>query len=547
MSFTARIRMILIAVALLPPALMMVVVYTYSSRQEESRYREAAADDLRKLHEYHLEFRDQLTISLRNVAQHTWFERSVRLIERDRASQVSFDDVRGFGLDFYEITDSTGTVVASADRPGLIGERMDLTNGTPIGDSARIYETIEYDINGRHASLSGTWRSIDGYVLYGGYYVERHFLPTAQKLLHGRLEITFPEDQATASPRTEIRPGSLFRINDTLQALLFAENQAAYFVAVTFERPDQSAAMLSFTKAISAVALASVLAAVALGIFISIRTRREFDNLVDAFGRVAGGDLDTTVMAYSEGEFSQLADSFSEMTRKLRLSQERLATSEKIAAWQSLARKIAHEIKNPLTPIGLSADDLRRSYQEQLPGFDQTLDNNTRLIKSEVNRLTRLLDEFVSFARMKPPEFQSVTVTSLVDKLQTLYQSEIANGRFTVDSHTGRNNVRLDPDLITQLLVNLIKNGLEANEASKVTMTLSDDNGALQITVTDTGPGFSETVLARQFEPYLSSKKGGSGLGLAICQRIAYDHGGRIELKNRTEGGAEVTVRLPQD
>jgi two-component system, NtrC family, nitrogen regulation sensor histidine kinase NtrY len=314
-----------------------------------------------------------------------------------------------------------------------------------------------------------------------------------------------------------------------------------------FERPDQSAAMLSFTKAISVVALASVLAAVALGIFISIRTRREFDNLVDAFGRVAGGDLDTTVMAYSEGEFSQLADSFSEMTRKLRLSQERLATSEKIAAWQSLARKIAHEIKNPLTPIGLSADDLRRSYQEQLPGFDQTLDNNTRLIKSEVNRLTRLLDEFVSFARMKPPELQSVTVTNLVDKLQTLYQPEIANGRFISNSQTGRNNVRLDPDLITQLLVNLIKNGLESDANSKVTVSLADDSSLFILTVSDTGPGFSETVLARQFEPYLSSKKGGSGLGLAICQRIAYDHGGRIELKNRTEGGAEVTVWLPQD
>jgi len=328
---------------------------------------------------------------------------------------------------------------------------------------------------------------------------------------------------------------------------LLTSRQGEYSVLAKFYPPNQSASMASFTQAISLVALASVLAAVVLGVFISIRTRREFDNLVEAFGKVASGNLNTTVMAYSEGEFSHLADSFSEMTRKLRLSQERLATSEKIAAWQAMARKIAHEIKNPLTPIGLSADDLRRSYQERLPGFDQTLDTNTRLIRSEVNRLTRLLDEFVAFARMKPPEPQNVNPDKLLDRLRTLYQAELAGGRLAIDLQTARSQVRLDPDLITQLLVNLVKNSLETDQTSSVRVTVSDNEIDLVISVTDTGPGFSETVLARQFEPYLSSKQGGSGLGLAICQRIVHDHGGHIEMNNRTEGGAEVTVQLPQD
>ena len=547
MSFTARIRLTLVAVALLPPALMMAVVYSYSSRQEETRYREAAADDLRKLHEFRLQFREQLASSLENAATSNWFERAVRLIERDKAPQVAFDDVRGFRFDFLEITDSVGIVVASAQRPGLIGEAVRIGGGTPVGDSAQLFETIEYDIEGRHASVTGVWKGIDRFYLYGGYYVERRFIPSAQRLMRGQAEVTFLVDETDPASKTAVMPGTLFQRGDTLQALLFAEDQAAFFVAVKFERPDHSTSLTSFTKAISLVALASVLVAVALGIFISVRTRREFDNLVGAFGRVAGGDLDTTVMAYSEGEFSQLADSFSEMTHKLRRSQERLATSEKIAAWQSMARKIAHEIKNPLTPIGLSADDLRRSYQERLPGFDQTLDTNTRLIKSEVIRLTQMLDEFVAFARMKSPEFQNVAPEWILDTISALYQQEITNGRLALDSQTSRQRIRLDPELITQLLVNLIKNALEAGDTTKITVTLSDDNVMLRIAVSDTGPGFSDTVLARQFEPYLSSKKGGSGLGLAICQRITYDHGGRIELKNRTGGGAEVTVWLPQD
>ena len=547
MSFTARIRVILVAVALLPPVLMMLVVYTYSSRQEETRYREAAAEDLGKLLEYRLQFREQLASVTQSVAQANWFERSVRLIKRNRAAQVSFDDVRGFGCDFYEISDSTGRVVASANRPGLVGEVAIPTDHVTIGDSVLLSETVEYDISGPHAALSGMHKGTDGYCVCVGYYLELRFLPVAEKLLRGKIEIVFAEDPSEVSSRPNFKIGSIYQIRDTLQAVLFADNQAGYSLLARFAPPDQSASMTSFIKAISLVALASVLAAVALGVFISIRTRREFDNLIDAFGRVAGGDLDTTVMAYSEGEFSQLADSFSEMTRKLRLSQERLSTSEKIAAWQSMARKIAHEIKNPLTPIGLSADDLRRSYQEQLPGFGQTLETNTRLIRSEVNRLTRLLDEFVAFARMKLPELQSVSPHVLVGKLQTLYQSEISSGRLVINSQTARVSVRMDQDLIMQVLVNLVKNSLEADESSTVQVAFSDEESALRISVTDTGPGFSETVLARQFEPYLSSKKSGSGLGLAVCQRITHDHGGHIELKNRMEAGAEVTVRLPQD
>ncbi len=547
MSFTSRIRLILIAVALLPPVLMMMVVYTYSSRQEETRYREAAAADLSKLLEYRLQLQDQLGTALENAVQSNWFERSVKLIERNKAAQVTFADARGFGLDFYEIADSTGRIVASAERPGLIGEILEQTYKSLAGDSTRQWQTVEYDIEGAHAAVTGTRKGINSYYLYGGYYLERRFIPTAEKLLRGRIEIAIVQDTMGSSRQSDATSGTMYRERDTLQAVLLADSQAGYSVLAKFEPPDKSAAMASFTNAISLVALASVLAAVALGIFISVRMRREFENLMGAFGRVASGDLDTTVMAYSEGEFSHLADSFSEMTRKLRLSQERLATTEKIAAWQSMARKIAHEIKNPLTPIGLSADDLRRSYQERLPGFDQTLDTSTRLIKSEVNRLTRLLDEFVAFARMKPPELLSVPPGTLVEKLQTLYQSEIVGGRLSIDRHMARTSVQIDPDMITQLLVNLIKNSLEAGESSKVRVTLADDEKALLINVADNGPGFSENVLARQFEPYLSTKKSGSGLGLAICQRIVHDHGGHIELNNRREGGAEVTVRLPQD
>jgi len=168
------------------------------------------------------------------------------------------------------------------------------------------------------------------------------------------------------------------------------------------------------------------------------------------------------------------------------------------------------------------------------------------MINAEVNRLSKLLDEFVSFARMKPPELRSENVARLIDEVGSLYTTEIADGRVTLENRSARRKARVDAALIKQLLVNLIKNGLESSDSAVVKVELGDTNGDLRIAVSDNGPGFPEEILRRKFEPYLSTKSKGSGLGLVICQRIVHDHGGRIELNNRKEGGAEVTVILPQ-
>jgi two-component system nitrogen regulation sensor histidine kinase NtrY len=294
------------------------------------------------------------------------------------------------------------------------------------------------------------------------------------------------------------------------------------------------------------VALGSVAVAVLLGFYISARSKREMDNLVEAFGKVAAGDMNTTVMAYSEDEFAKLADSFSEMMQKLRDSQTKLATTEKIAAWQAMARKIAHEIKNPLTPIGISAEDLRRSYREKLPGFDQTLDQNTRMIKTEVDRLGKLLSEFVAFARMRAPEMRVAALEQMLGEIKTLYGEAIESGRLVIVNRSEKARVRVDADQIKQVMVNLVKNGLEAGDETTVEVTLEDTDSGIRVTVRDNGPGFSDEVLKREFEPYLSTKKDGSGLGLVICQRIVHDHGGTIAIHNRETGGAEVIIDLPQ-
>ncbi|HSG69759.1 MAG TPA: ATP-binding protein, partial [Planctomycetaceae bacterium] len=270
-------------------------------------------------------------------------------------------------------------------------------------------------------------------------------------------------------------------------------------------------------------------------------------NLRQASQRISTGDFDTPVMAYDEGEFSELADALTEMSLNLKRLQRQLSASEKIAAWQTMGRKMAHEVKNPLSPIAISADDLRRSWVEKQPNFEGILNETTSTIKEEVSRLTKLLDQFVSFARMTPPTIKPSPVRDLIDRIEQLYRNDVNAERLKieVDSSVRELKPEIDSEQIGQVLINLIKNGLESNDNPVVSLKVKTASDELLLIVSDNGPGFSDEILADSFRPYLSTKPDGSGLGLIICQRIVIDHGGNIELFNEPEGGAGVAITLP--
>lgn len=543
MTFSGRIRLYLVAIALLPPLLMMAVVYFYSSRQQELAHRQNASEDLRKLVTYQEHFREQLRLSIQRART----SETLRQLSTAHDNSDMTIDARQFDLDFVEILDSTNRVIATYQRPGLVGEHINWTGATPSDSVAQLSETVEYDIEGRHASLAGLITADRGLRVYGGWYLEKRFQPIADLIMRGQVSVVYQDqDKVEFSRIAAMEFGSLYQPDKDFQALLSGGPEAGFVLTADFVPTDTSSVFTSFINVISLVALFAVLAAIGLGIYVSGRAKKEIDNLVEAFSRVSGGNLETTVMAFEEGEFAQLADSFSEMTQKLRESQSQLATSEKIAAWQTMARKIAHEIKNPLTPIAISADDLRRSFQEKLPRFEDTLDSNTRMIKSEVERLSALLDQFVGFARMSPPEIAETPIVELLRDFETLYADKLRDGQLVVRVETQRKNIKVDVSQMRQVMVNLVKNGFESGNDVTVRVALYDNRDGYRLTVTDDGPGFATQVLDQSFEPYVSTKKGGSGLGLVICQRIVHDHGGSIQLHNIPEGGAAVTILLPQ-
>jgi two-component system nitrogen regulation sensor histidine kinase NtrY len=225
-----------------------------------------------------------------------------------------------------------------------------------------------------------------------------------------------------------------------------------------------------------------------------------------------------------------------------------LIKAQKAAAWQEVAQRIAHEIKNPLTPIQLSAQRLRKKAVEQAPDLRAVVDDATTAIINEVTSLKTLVDEFSSFARMPVPQPESLNLHDVLRDVIQLYQAAYRDVRF---------HARFDPELppaladrnqMKRVFTNLIENAVEAvNKRGEVWVTTSwlSSPPRVRIEVADDGPGIHPDDRDKLFLPYFSKKKSGTGLGLAIVQRIVSDHNGHIRVADRRPHGTAFVVELP--
>jgi signal transduction histidine kinase len=305
----------------------------------------------------------------------------------------------------------------------------------------------------------------------------------------------------------------------------------------------------NLTLTASALALFAVGAVVVLGLFVSRRTARDLDALVEGSLHAARGDLDHRVPVRSNDEVGAVASAFNLMMEDLRSSKERLVIAERIAAWQEIARRLAHEIKNPLTPIQMAMDTLRKSYKKQHPQFSEILDESTATVLEEAERLRRIVAEFSDFARMPKPEFQRVDLNEIVRGSLALYQ-----GAAPVEADLAADLPQLDADKsqLNQVLLNLVENSRDAlggREDGRIIVStrLGEASDRALLAVEDNGPGVPPELKGRVFAPYFTTKqgKGGTGLGLAIVHRIITDHGGRITISDTRGGGARFAIELP--
>lgn len=230
-----------------------------------------------------------------------------------------------------------------------------------------------------------------------------------------------------------------------------------------------------------------------------------------------------------------------------------LMQAQRNAAWGEVARRLAHEIKNPLTPIQLSAERLRHKYLHKMnPEDAELLDRSTHTIVQQVETLKEMVKAFSDYARMPMLELKPTDLNSVIDEVLDLYRNEATSCRFDVDFDASTPMIEADDGRLRQLLHNLIKNSLEAMAGRKdarlrISTHCMEKEACrfVELRICDNGPGIPEPVLIQLFEPYVTTKPKGSGLGLAIVKKIIEEHGGMIWAENNDTGGASMVIRLP--
>jgi nitrogen fixation/metabolism regulation signal transduction histidine kinase len=292
------------------------------------------------------------------------------------------------------------------------------------------------------------------------------------------------------------------------------------------------------------LAVAAVLWMLALGamIYVSHRISRPVQQLTQGLGRVAAGDLDARVEPGGSDEIGAALGAFNYMADQLQHSRERLIHVTRLASWQALARKMAHEVKNSLTQIRLTMEEIvsRRGKLDNV-----FLEQAAQIVADEVNTLERRVRAFSEFAAEPPVEPAEIDANALVEERIAFLRSAHPEVTYNLRLADGLPPAIADPDLIKGVLTNLLENAAEAARPGGVVLAATSVDGSkLRIEVHDSGPGLSAQARSTLFEPSISFKKGGMGLGLSIARRSALLCGGDLQTLDGELGGAAFCVTL---
>jgi len=320
-----------------------------------------------------------------------------------------------------------------------------------------------------------------------------------------------------------------------------------WYVGVGVDNQDIFAPVYELSRQLFSATFAVLAAAVVWTVWIARRTTRPILDLQAHTRRIAGGDLDARIDVGTSDELGDLGRAFNRMTAELKENREQLVKAEKDAAWREMARQVAHEIKNPLTPISLSAGLLKRAREEKSEDFDRIFDNTIDVIQRQVETMRGITRDFYSFAgeHKEPRAFDSGQV---VDEVLALNAGWAQHQGVRIRRTGGGATVHGDPAEFKSAVTNLVSNALEAMpEGGDLGVGIEERDGVVTVEVRDSGVGITGDVAQRLFEPYFTTRSKGTGLGLAIVRRVVEEMGGEVELRNRDDGrGALARITLPR-
>jgi two-component system nitrogen regulation sensor histidine kinase NtrY len=480
------------------------------------------------------------------------------------------------GLDLLELVGADGTIISSAEWPARFGYKEDwLTAGgdwRQLGAFLR-REELQDGVTLSLVSVSAAVVGDRKIFVVGGQQLDQGFLSSLvlpagmRALLYRNLEPQFSPSQLIGG-----RPGDLLLVRPLIEEAQRRRTAITGTVGTgvdaetfhTLPLPGYEDSLLGILLVGSSrrelveleaslrtigIVLGStgILVGLALGWWATARVTRPVRRLAESAGKVAAGNWGTTVDTASTDEIGQLARAFNRMTHELVEQRERLVQAERVAAWRELARRLAHELKNPLFPLQITVENMQRARDKYPEQFDEVFREGTGTLLAELAKLKQIIGSFSDFAKMPAPEAQPVNLSELATATLKLFEPQLAREHIATkrEFDPSVRPVSADPEQITRVLRNLILNAIDAMpDGGTLTVRTAALGQGVRIEVADTGQGLTPEECDRLFTPYYTTKTHGTGLGLAIVQSVISDHKGRISVDSSPGKGTTFRIEL---
>ena len=487
-------------------------------------------------------------------------------------------------LDFLEFTDANSTIISSAQWPAKFGyketfppesaptgsflKREELPDGVALSVSVvrrvAVGDSSLYVIGGRKLDKNflATLYPPPGMRVFFYQNLGRGFSPQLLVDPTGAVEHSemlaplIQQVQQSGKESTSVIRWSANAADDEMVdaiPLTGASGQVLGILAIANSRRGYVELVQQIRSAAVISAFAGILLAILLSGWIASRVTRPLEQLARAAQEIAAGDWNAHAKVSSTDELGDLAQSFNEMTRELLEQRERLVQAERVAAWRELARRLAHELKNPLFPLQLTVENLVRARNQSPEQFEEIFRESSSTLLAEIANLKAIVSRFSEFSRMPQPRFQQVRLNELVQDSVRLFQSQLtAPGRPPIECRLELDPalelIAADPELLHRALSNLILNAIDAMpNGGTLTLRTRQQEDRVYVEVSDTGPGLTSQEREQLFTPYFTTKQHGTGLGLAFVQSVVSDHGGRISVRSKAGAGTTFSVELPRN
>jgi two-component system nitrogen regulation sensor histidine kinase NtrY len=563
---TFRTRLLLIFTLSIVAAVGLVELLVLSQTREtferaESQRVEALVQQFRKEFDRR---RDEIARAVKGIAES---ETAINIaVSQEAAYEQAGALASAHGLDLLELVAADGTILSSAEWPARFGYREEWLTGSEDWESRGAVLRRKELPGGTTLALAAVRVVQAGdrrlYVV-GGQQLDAEFLSTLvlpkgmRALLWrdlGTADTVEPRvapliERVKESKRETSATVGIGAGAETFHALPLAghDGKLLAVLLVGSSRADLVQLENSLWNIGLAVAAAGIVIALVLAWWATARVTRPVRRLAESAGKVAAGNWGATVDTSSADEIGQLARAFNRMTHELVEQRERLVQAERVAAWRELARRLAHELKNPLFPLQITVENMQRARDRYPDQFDEVFREGTSTLLAELSNLKQIIGRFSDFAKMPAPEMQQVSLNDLAAENVRLFgpQLEQAGVRATLELDPNLRPLPADPEQMSRVLRNLILNAIDAMHGGGVlTVRTAALASGGRLEVTDTGTGLTPEECDRIFTPYYTSKTHGTGLGLAIVQSVVSDHKGRIAVESAPGKGTTFRIEL---